>query len=63
MPGRSQAARGAVLVGLAAAVVGLVGYAVFGWRFGDGGNTVPSALGIFVAAIAIVVTVYRYAGA
>ncbi len=63
MPGRSQAARGAFLVGLAAAVVGLVGYVVFGWRFGDGGNGVSTGLGVLVAALAIAVTLYRYAGA
>lgn len=47
-------------LGLAAAVVGVVGYVAFGWRFGDGGSGgLPFALGIAFCAVAVGLTIVR----
>lgn len=46
-------------LGVLAAIVGLIGYAVFGWRFGGSNGTLPFILGILFAGIAIVWTLYH----
>lgn len=47
------------VVGLIAAAIGVVGYTVFGWRFGQADGPVPFALGLLAALLAIVWTVAR----
>jgi len=47
------------IVGVAAALVGVIGHAVFGWRFGGGGSDLSRALGAVVAVFAILWLVYR----
>lgn len=47
------------LVGALFAVVGIVGYVVFGWRFGGDSSTVANALAIVAVLIAIGATVWR----
>lgn len=46
------------LVGALAAVVGLVGYVAFGWRFGDASGAVPQGVGVAVALFAVLVVLY-----
>lgn len=47
-------------LGLVAAVVGVVGYVAFGWRFGDGGSGgLPFALGIAFCVVAAGLTLFR----
>ncbi|WP_232702589.1 hypothetical protein [Halobacterium wangiae] len=47
------------IVGLLFAVVGVVGYVVFGWRFGGDSSAVANALALVAVAIAVSVTVWR----
>jgi len=43
-------------IGAAMFLVALVGYVVFGWRFGDGADS-PIALGLALVAVAVAVGV------
>jgi uncharacterized membrane protein len=45
-------------VAVVAFAVGLVGFTVFGWRFGGDGSPLSTALGVGVAAVAIGWTLY-----
>lgn len=45
-------------IGLAVALVALVGIQFFGWKWG-GGQLVPAIIGVAAAAIAVVVIVNR----
>ena len=47
-------------VGILAFVVGVVGFVVFGWRFGSNGSPVESFLGVAGAVLAVVLVVGRY---
>lgn len=47
------------LVGVVAAVVGLVGYVVFDWRFDGTSGPIPTALALVAVAIAIGATLLR----
>ncbi|WP_135821521.1 hypothetical protein [Halostella litorea] len=42
----------------AAFLIGLVGFAVFGWRFSGDSGLVPTALGVGFAAVAVAWTLY-----
>jgi len=53
VPGRSSGSGIAVYIGVLAGIIGLVGYAVFGWRFGLSNGVLPAALGIAFVVIAI----------
>lgn len=57
-PGMSNSKVGKVL-GVLAAVVGLVGFVFLDWRFDGSSGTFPEILGIGVAAIAVVLVLYR----
>lgn len=46
-------------IGIAVAVVGVIGYFVFGWRFGSGGG-LSSSVGFLVAVLAAGLVIYRY---
>ncbi|MFC6836896.1 hypothetical protein [Halomarina ordinaria] len=59
MPGRSSRSPTLQWVGLAAFVVALVGFVVFGWRFGGESDTFPFALGVAVAVLALGWTLRR----
>lgn len=47
------------IVGVIAAIIGVVGYAVFGWRFGESDGILPFALGAVFGGVAIVWTLYQ----
>jgi hypothetical protein len=54
MPGRSASVS---WIAVLMAVVGVIGYTVFGWRFGDGtSNPIAFALAIVAVGIAAVAT-------
>lgn len=61
MPGRSQSTA-LQYVGALVALVALVGYVVFGWRFGETDGTLPLAIGVACAIIAVGWTLYRRLG-
>ena len=47
------------MLGVLAALVGPVGYIVFDWRFTASPGSVPFALGIMTAGLAVGWTIYR----
>jgi hypothetical protein len=53
MPGRSSQAKPLRYIGIAVALLAIVGYTVFGWRFGETGGTIPFAVGAAVATFAV----------
>ena len=55
-PNRSNVLRD---VAILAALVGLVGYTVFRWRFGEADGRLPFVLGLAVAVLAVGWTVYQ----
>ena len=59
MPGRASSSQTLQYVGAIAAVIGVLGYVVFGWRFGETDAAIPFILGGFAAAIAIGWNLYR----
>jgi hypothetical protein len=59
MPGRASESTSLRLIGAVAAVVGLVGYVVLGWRFDGTSGAVPTGLAVLAVAIALGATVYR----
>lgn len=48
-------------VGVVAAVIGVIGFVAFGWRFGGDSGTIPTAVGVAFAAVAVAWTLYRRA--
>jgi hypothetical protein len=59
MPGRATDSSSLRFVGAAVAVVAVIGYVVFGWRFGGDSGTVPTALAVLAVAVGVGVTLYR----
>lgn len=59
MPGRSSQSTLLQYVGIAAAIVAVVGYVVFGSRFGEADGVTPSVIGAAVAVFAVGWTVYQ----
>lgn len=59
MPGRASESRPLRIAGLLTFVIGLVGYAIFGWRFGGDADPVSTVLGVVFAAAAIAWTVWN----
>jgi len=59
MVGRESRHNLATVVAILAAAVGLVGYVVFGWQFGEPDGGVPFFLGVGVAVFAIGWTLYQ----
>lgn len=59
MPGRASSPQTLQYVGAIAAVIGIIGYVVFGWRFGETNATIPFILDALGATIAIGWNLYR----
>ncbi|MFA9516905.1 hypothetical protein ACERIT_06765 [Halopenitus sp. H-Gu1] len=59
MPGRASSSQTLQYVGAIAAAIGVIGYVVFGWRFGETDATIPFIVGALGAAIAIGWTLYH----
>jgi hypothetical protein len=59
MPGRSSRSTALRYVGIATALLALVGYTVLGWRFDGSGGTTPFAIGAAVAVFAVGWTLYQ----
>jgi hypothetical protein len=47
------------MLGAAFAVVAVVGFVVFGWRFGSDSGSVPTALAAVAVLVAVGTTLYR----
>lgn len=62
MPGRASDSKLGQYVGAAVALVAVVGYVVFDWRFGDPVSPAPVAIGVACALAAVGWTVYRRRG-
>lgn len=61
MPGKWSRSQPIRYVGVAFAIVAVVGFAAFGWRFGETDGAIPTALGVAAVAIAVGVELYRRA--
>lgn len=59
MPGRSSQSKSIQYIGIAVALLAIVGYTVFGWRFGETSGTTPFAVGAAVAIFAVGWTLYQ----
>jgi len=59
MPGRSSQSALLRYVGVIAAIVAIVGSAQFDWQFGAPTGSVPFALGVAAALLAVGWTLYR----
>lgn len=59
MPGRSSQSTPLQYVGVAVALLAVVGYTVFGWRFGEPNGIAPFAIGVAVAIFAVGWTAYQ----
>jgi hypothetical protein len=46
-------------LGALVALLAIVGYTVFGWRFGETGGSIPFVLGAAVAILAVGWTLYQ----
>ncbi len=53
MPGQASGSKTMQYVGAAVALVAVVGYVVFGWRFGSTEEIAPVALGVVCAVVAV----------
>ncbi len=58
MPGSPSNSRPLQTVGVIAALIGVVGFTVFGWRWGETSSLTPTVIGAAFAAIAVAWTVY-----
>lgn len=59
MPGHPSQSGLLQYIGAAAALVGITGYVVFGWRFGDSESAIPLAIGVGFAVFAVGWTLYQ----
>jgi len=59
MPGRSSQSKPLQYIGIAAALLGIVGYTLLGWRFGETNGTTSFAVGAAVAVFAVGWTLYQ----
>jgi len=60
VPGRSSQSTALRYVGVAVALVAVVGSVLLGWEFGGTDDPVPLALGAGFAVVAAGLTVYRW---
>lgn len=59
MPGRPSQSKPLQYIGALVALIAIIGYVVFGWRFGETDGILPLALGIGCAVLAIGWTLYQ----
>lgn len=59
MPGRPSQSKPLQYIGVLVAIIALVGYVVFGWRFGEADGVLPLAIGIVCVIIAVGWTLYQ----
>ena len=59
MPERSSQPRLLQYVGVLVAIIAVVGYVVFGWRFGETESVIPFVIGGICVVIAICWTLYQ----
>lgn len=59
MPGRPSQSRPRQYIGALVALIALVGYVVFDWRFGGTDGIVPFAIGTVCVIIAVGWTLYQ----
>ncbi|AXG10557.1 hypothetical protein DU484_12275 [Haloplanus rubicundus] len=59
MPGRTSSSNILQYVGVIAAIVGVIGYVVSGWQFGEIDSTIAFALGVICVSIAECWELYR----
>ena len=62
MVGRSSESKPLQYLGAIVALIAVVGYVVFGWRFGETDGVLPLAIGILGAIIAVGWTLYQRLG-
>lgn len=60
MASRPSQSKPLQIVGVFVAVLALVGYVVFDWRFGETDGVVPLAIGIICAILAVGWTLYQH---
>lgn len=60
MPGRASRSKPLQYMGVAVALIAIVGYTVFGWRYGETGEIIPFAVGAVVATLAVGWTLYQW---
>lgn len=53
MPGRASSSKSLQYIGLLVAAVAVIGYVVFGWRFGETDSVIPFMLGAVCVVIAV----------
>jgi hypothetical protein len=59
MPGRASSSKPLQYIGALVAAVAVVGYVVFGWRFGETDSVIPFALSAVCVVIAVGWELYR----
>lgn len=59
MPGRRSQSKPLQYIGALIALIALVGYVAFDWRFGETDGVLPVALGLVCVVIAVGWTVYQ----
>lgn len=59
MPGRSSQSKPLQYVGALVALIAIVGYVVFDWRFGETNEIAPFGIGIVCVILAVGWTLYQ----
>ena len=59
MPGRPSQSKPLQYIGALVALIAIVGYVVFGWRFGETDGILPLAIGIICVILAVGSTLYQ----
>ena len=60
MPGKRSSSKTIQYLGLVIATIAVIGYVVFGWRFGEPNGIAPYGIGAIVAIFAVGLTLYRW---
>ncbi|PHQ38076.1 hypothetical protein DJ69_13510 [Halorubrum persicum] len=59
MPGRPSQSKPLQYVGALVALIAIVGYVVFDWRFGESDEIAPFVIGVVCAILAVGWTLYQ----
>lgn len=59
MPGRPSQSKPLQYIGALVALIAIVGYVVFDWRFGETDGILPLAIGIICVILAVGSTLYQ----